>query len=292
MKLPRDRVPYSAIVDRPPLRLPGKGRVAVWVIVNVEDWGIERPMPRTVLSPPMGQPLMPDLPNWAWHEYGMRVGFWRIHEALTRRGIVPTLAINGIVCETYPRVARAALESGWEFMGHGYVQGPMHKVEDQRAAIRQTLDAIRKFTGRKARGWESPGLTETYETIDILAEEGVEYVADWVLDDQPVEIATQAGPVVSVPYTVETNDIPIMALQNHPSDAMLKRGIDHFDRLHQDGETITRVMAISVHPYLTGVPHRIKYFEQLLDYVKGHEGAVLWTGEQILDWYKAARAAK
>ena len=291
MKLPRERVPYSAIVDRPPLKLPGKGRVAVWVIVNVEDWGIERPMPRTVLSPPMGQPLLPDLPNWAWHEYGMRVGFWRIHEALTKRGIVPTLAINGIVCETYPRVARAALDSGWEFMGHGYVQGPMHKVEDQRAAIRQTMQAIEKFTGRKPRGWESPGLTETYETIDILAEEGIEYVADWVLDDQPVEIATTKGPIVSVPYTVETNDIPIMALQHHASDAMLKRSIDHYDRLNQEGERITRVMAISVHPYLTGVPHRIRYFEQLLDYVKAQDGAVLWTGEQILDWYKAAKKA-
>ena len=291
MKLPRERVPYSAIVDRPPLKLPGKGRVAVWVIVNVEDWGIERPMPRTVLSPPMGQPLLPDLPNWAWHEYGMRVGFWRIHEALTKRGIVPTLAINGIVCETYPRVARAALDSGWEFMGHGYVQGPMHKVEDQRAAIRQTMQAIEKFTGRKPRGWESPGLTETYETIDILAEEGIEYVADWVLDDQPVEIATTKGPIVSVPYTVETNDIPIMALQHHASDAMLKRSIDHYDRLNQEGERITRVMAISVHPYLTGVPHRIRYFEQLLDYVKAQDGTVLWTGEQILDWYKAAKKA-
>ena len=292
MKLPRERVPYSAIVDRPPLKLPGNGRVAVWVIVNVEDWGIERPMPRTVLSPPMGQPLLPDLPNWAWHEYGMRVGFWRIHEALTKRGIVPTLAINGIVCETYPRVARAALDSGWEFMGHGYVQGPMHKVEDQRAAIRQTMQAIEKFTGRKPRGWESPGLTETYETIDILAEEGIEYVADWVLDDQPVEIATTKGPIVSVPYTVETNDIPIMALQHHASDAMLKRSIDHYDRLNQEGERITRVMAISVHPYLTGVPHRIRYFEQLLDYVKAQDGTVLWTGEQILDWYKAAKKAE
>ena len=148
-----------------------------------------------------------------------------------------------------------------------------------------------RSTGRKPRGWESPGLTETYETIDILAEEGIEYVADWVLDDQPVEIATTTGPIVSVPYTVETNDIPIMALQHHASDAMLKRSIDHYDRLNQEGERITRVMAISVHPYLTGVPHRIRYFEQLLDYVKAQDGAVLWTGEQILDWYKAAKKA-
>ncbi len=290
MKLPRDRVPYSAIVDRPKLVLPKKGRIAVWVIVNVEEWGIERPMPRTVLSPPMGQPLLPDLPNWAWHEYGMRVGFWRIFEALKRNGIVPTLAINGVVCDSYPRVAEAALEAGWEFMGHGYVQGPMHKVDDQRAAIRRTLDTIEKFTGKKVRGWESPGLTETYETIDILAEEGVEYVADWVLDDQPVEIATTRGPIVSVPYTVELNDIAMMALQHHGSEEMLRRGVDHFDRLYQEGLTIPRVMAISVHPYITGVPHRIKYFEKLLEHVRRHNEALIWTGEQILDWYKEAKA--
>ena len=98
MKLPRDRVPYSAIVDRPRLSLPHGARLAVWTIVNVEEWSIERNMPRTVLPPPYGQPLMPDLPNWAWHEYGMRVGFWRLYDALASRGIVPTMAINGIVC--------------------------------------------------------------------------------------------------------------------------------------------------------------------------------------------------
>ena len=82
MRTFRDRVPYSAIVDRPPLKLPGGARVAVWTIVNVEEWSAERAMPRTVLPPPYGQPLLPDLPNWAWHEYGMRVGFWRFVEVL------------------------------------------------------------------------------------------------------------------------------------------------------------------------------------------------------------------
>src|SRR5438309_7135768 len=93
MKLPRDRIAYSAIVDRPPLRLPDGARMAVWTIVNVENWDIRRPMPRAVLPPPMGNPLLPDLPNWAWHEYGMRVGFWRFHEALQRIGVTPTLAL-------------------------------------------------------------------------------------------------------------------------------------------------------------------------------------------------------
>src|SRR3954463_7214430 len=154
---PKDRVPYSAIVDRKPLKLPGTARVAVWTIVNVEEWSIERPMPRTVLSPPFGQPLLPDLPNWAWHEYGMRVGYWRFHDVLNHFDVKATLAINGSVIKSYPRVAEAGLKAGWEFMGHGYIQRPMHHVEDQKEAIAKTMQEIKAFTGKKPRGWESPG---------------------------------------------------------------------------------------------------------------------------------------
>src|SRR4051812_474570 len=128
MRTFRDRVPYSPIVDRPRFKLPGDARVAVWTIVNVEEWSDERPMPRTVLPPPYGQPLLPDLPNWAWHEYGMRVGFWRFLDLLEAMDIKATLAINGSVIRTYPQVARAALKAGWEFMGHGFVQRPTHHV--------------------------------------------------------------------------------------------------------------------------------------------------------------------
>ena len=287
---PRDRLPYSAIVDRPPLTLPGGARMAVWTIVNVEDWGIERAMPRTVLPPPMGQALLPDLPNWAWHEYGMRVGFWRLHECMRRFGITPTFAINGLVCKTYPRVAQAALDAGWEFMGHGYFQGPMHKLDDQAQAIADTVAAIKSFTGRAPRGWESPGLTETADTIDLLAAAGIEYVADCVLDDQPVPIQTRHGNVISVPYTVELNDITMMALQHHRGDEMYLRGVEHFDRLYQESEHITRVMAISVHPYISGVPHRIGHLERLYQHIQARKDVVIWTGEQILDWYLTQRS--
>ena len=287
--IPRERVPYSAIIDRPPLKLPGGARMAVWVIVNIEDWAIERPMPRTVLSPPMGQPLMPDLPNWAWHEYGMRVGFWRILDCLQQRRVIPTLALNGIVTKTYPRVAQAALDAGWEFLAHGYLQMPMHKVDDQRKAIKDTIAAIRDFTGKAPRGWESPGLTETFDTIDILAEEGIEYVADWVLDDQPTRIKTTSRSVVSVPYSVEINDIPMAALQHMSAEEMERRSIRHFERLYAEcGQQQTaRVMAISVHPYITGVPHRIGWLENVLDHIQQKNDVVIWTGERICDWYHA-----
>ncbi len=286
MTLPKDRIPYSAIVDRPPLSLPDGARMVLWTIVNVEEWAIERAMPRTVLPAPMGRPLIPDLPNWAWHEYGMRVGFWRLLACLQRFDVTATLAINGSVCRTYPRVAGAALEAGWEFMGHGYLQGPMHHVDDEVAAIGQTIEAIRAFTGKAPRGWESPGLTETYHTIDHLAAAGIEYVADWVLDDQPCEIETKSGPVLSIPYTLETNDITMMALQQHSAAELLQRSLDQFERLYQESAEITRVMALSLHPYITGVAHRIGYLEKLLAHIRDQPGVLIWTGEQVLDWYR------
>lgn len=282
----RNRLPYSPIHERPALALPGGARVAVWTIVNVENWSPAGAMPRAVLPPPMGQPLLPDVPNWAWHEYGMRVGFWRFLETLSSRGLKASFAVNGSACEVYPQACAAARDAGWDFMGHGFVQRPMHRVEDQQAAIAHTIAAIRDFTGKPPRGWESPGLTETDETLDLLAEAGIEYVADWVLDEQPVELATRAGPIVSVPYTVEINDVVISAVQQQPSDEILRRGKDQFDRLYLDGAKAPRVMAISIHPYLTGVPHRIKYLEALYDYILGHEGIVMWTGAEILDWYQ------
>ena len=287
MTFPKDRVPYSAIIDRPPLALPGGARMIIWTIVNVEEWDIERPMPRSVLSPPMGQPLMPDLPNWAWHEYGMRVGFWRLLDCLKRFEIPVTLAINGSVCTTYPRVASAALEAGWEFIGHGFNQRPMHQIEDELEVINQTIEAIRSFTGRVPRGWESPGLTETFDTIDHLAAAGIEYVADWVLDDQPVEIATKDGSVLSIPYTVETNDITMIALQQHESREIFERTKAQFDQLYQESSEITRIMAIGLHPYITGAPHRIGQLETFLSYLNDKPGVLMWTGEQILDWYRS-----
>ncbi|WP_413721094.1 polysaccharide deacetylase family protein [Silicimonas sp. MF1-12-2] len=281
-----DRIPYQAIVDRPKLTLPDGKRIAVWVILNVEEWRIEGAMPRTVLPPPMGQPLLPDVPNWSWHEYGMRAGFWRQHAALTSRGIPVTMAINGNVCRSYPRVAQAGVDAGWEVMGHGFLQGPMHRLEDQRKAIHDAMDTIEAFAGTRPRSWESPGLTETEETLDLLREAGVEYVADWVIDDLPQDIETPHGLITSIPYTVEVNDITVYALQQHDSEVFLSRGKRHFDRLYAEAAENARVMAISIHPYITGVPHRIGALEDLLDYVGGHEGVAWMTASEIGDWYR------
>ena len=287
--IPSKRLDYSAIIDRPPLKLPGGARMIVWPIVNVEVWDIGRAMPRQVLPPPTHVTRLPDFPHWAWHEYGMRVGFWRMKEALDGLGITPSLCINARVCLDYKRVAEAARDAGWEFMGHSYDQRPIHAEPNQRAMIQKTVKAIRQFTGKQPVGWLGPGLTETLYTPDYLAEAGIKYLADWVLDDEPCEIKTAHGVVVSMPYTVELNDIPMMMVQHHAASEFVTRCMDYFDRVYEESKTRAKVMAIAVHPYISGVPHRIKYFETVFERLKKQKGVLFWTGEQILDWYLKSR---
>ena len=283
--LPHDRIPYSAISNRAPLRLPGGARLVVWVIVNVEEWNPRESLPRTVLTPPAGGSPVPDIPNWAWHEYGNRVGFWRMLKVFDQLKMPAVLAINGSAIETYEPVARAALERGWEFIGHGFTQKNMQKVPDERADIRKTTDVIRAFSGRAPRGWLGPGLTETWDTADILAEEGYQYVCDWVLDDQPVMLKTRTGPLVSVPYTQECNDVAMMLIQHHAAAEYRNRAVDQFEQLYSDAEESARVMAIVVHPYIMGAPHRMRYFREALEHIRSRPGVLFWTGEQISEWY-------
>jgi allantoinase len=271
--LPSERLDYSAIAGRPKLALPQGARLAVWLIVNVEDWDPTRPMPRTVLTPPAGGAPMPDIPNWAWHEYGNRVGFWRMLEVLDHFAIRAVLAINGSAISRYPPIARAALDRSWEFIGHGFTQQSMQKVADERDDIRKTVAAIREFTGKAPRGWLGPGLTETWETPDLLVEEGFEYVCDWVLDDQPVRLTTRTRPIVNLPYTQECNDVAMMLIQHHKAGEYYDRAIDQFEQLYEDAAQSARVMALVVHPYIMGAPHRLKYLRNLLARIPSRQQA-------------------
>ena len=284
---PSERVPYQASIDRPRIDLPDGKRVAVFLVVNIERWDIDRPMPRQVLTPPQGASVVPDLPNWAWHEYGMRVGFWRLKAALDAHGIAPTLAINGAVPAAYPRVTQAARDAGWEFMVHGFNQTATHLVEDQRAMIRAAIETLREAGGHEPVGWLAPGLTETLGTPDLLAEAGIKYCADWVIDDLPATMETAHGPLLTMPYSVELNDIPIMMIQHHRADELLDRTIAQFDRLYDEAETQgAKVMGLAVHAYISGVPHRIGFFERALAHMAARPGTLFWQGRQILDWYQ------
>jgi peptidoglycan/xylan/chitin deacetylase (PgdA/CDA1 family) len=287
--LPTERIAYSAISQRPKLTLPGGKRLAVWLIVNVEEWNPKETMPRTVLTPPAGGAPMPDIPNWAWHEYGNRVGFWRMLEVIDHYALPAVLAINGSAINAYEPIAAAAKQRGWEFMGHGYTQKNMQKVPDEREDIAKTTDAIVSYTGKRPRGWLGPGLTETWETPDLLQEAGYDYVCDWVLDDQPVVLKTRGGTIVNVPYTQECNDVAMMLIQHHKASEYYDRAIDQFDQLYADAKDSARVMALVVHPYIMGAPHRLKHFAKIFEHISRHDGVAYMNGEQIYDWYVSQR---
>ena len=282
---PAERLAFSPIETRKRLRAPNGARVILWPVFALEVWDIGRAMARTVLPPPQHQPLIPDVPNWTWHEYGMRVGFWRLKKMFRDLGVSPTVTLNARVCLDYPQVAAACREAGWELNAHAYEQVPMHKLDDQRASIFKTLEVIERFAGKRPRGWFGPGLTQTFDTIDYLAEAGIEYIGDWVLDDQPCVLKTKHKPIVALPYNFEVHDIAMMAIQQHESAAFLRRSMDQFDCLYEEGEQNPRVMALAVHPYLSGAPHRTKYVRQAFEYCMAKPGVHVADGEHILDWF-------
>ena len=280
------RAEYSPIVGRTPLKLPGGARVAVWPVINVEEWDINAPMARSVIPAPQGVTVLPDIANFSWFDYGLRVGFWRMKGVLDRHGIRATLSLNASVCKSYPIIVEESVKSGWEILGHGFIQRALNLEEDERDVIRRSIQLIKETTGKAPRGWMGPGLAETFDTPDILAEEGIEYVCDWVNDDQPYPMKVKSGSLVAIPYTVELNDIPIYLIQNHPSPEIFQRAKDHFDTLYEEAADGARIMCVSTHPYITGAAHRIRYYNQVFEYIKRHEGVVFMTGSEILDWYK------
>src|SRR5262249_50283394 len=194
------------------------------------------------------------------------------------------LAINGSALAAYKPIVEAAIAPRWEFMGHGFTQRNMQKVEDERADIRKTRAVIEQATGKAPRGWLGPGLTETRETPDILKEEGYDYVADWVLDDQPVRLKTRTQPIVNIPYTQECNDVAMMLIQHHSAAEYANRAIDQFEQIYADAEGSARVMALVLHPYIMGAPPRLKYFRRAIAAIREKPDVLVWTGEQILDW--------
>jgi peptidoglycan/xylan/chitin deacetylase (PgdA/CDA1 family) len=276
------------MAGRPRWSLPKGARIAVWTIVNVEEWDIERAMARQVLPAPQGVATVPDVPNWAWHDYGMRVGFWRFLDALTKRRIRATTAINAHVVESYEPVARAMLDAGWEFMGHGVVQGAMHLLPDQRAAIRQAVELLTKFTGKKPKGGWVPGSARRGRPRPARRR------------GHRVHLGLgERRSALRDPYRLRPAGLRALlaGAQRHPDDgdpaphiAGVAAAVQGSIRpLYLEGARNPRVMAMAVHPYISGVPHRIKYFEAVYDYIRKQKGVWMTTGEEIYEWFTSQR---
>jgi allantoinase len=190
------RFDYSPLIDRPPLCWPNGARLALWVIPNIEHFLFDRP---SISVSNATRALSPDVLNFSWRDYGVRVGIWRLMEIMERYGIRGTVALNSDVCREYPRIIEEGNKLHWEWMGHGttnsIVLSPLSELAE-RALIKEAVTTIAKGVGIAPRGWLSPALSESVHTLDILAENGIEYVGNWTNDEQPYPMRVKKGVVL------------------------------------------------------------------------------------------------
>jgi len=282
------RIAYEMSSARKRLAPPNGKPLIVHLVVNVEHWRFEHAMPRKIITAPHGAEQVPDIPNYSWAEYGMRSGLPRLLDLFADRGVPASTSINAGVIDAYPRCAEAMIEAGWEFIGHGVHQKSMQAEDSEGELIQAALDKLEGFTGKKTRGWLSPGLKETVDTPDVLKSLGIDYVCDWVVDDLPTWMTTTGGPLIAMPYNLEINDSIIYAVEKHASPEMYRRMTDTVAAFESEFERNPRVMALGLHPHLIGVPHRIGYLEKMLDDLQARDDTIFMTGSQIADWFVAA----
>ena len=286
------RIPYMMSSDRKRLAPLQAGKpLIVHIVVNVEYWPFDQPLPRKLIPGPHGMDKIPDVPNFSWVEYGMRTGFPRIVDALSRRGLPASTMLNASVIDVYPRAAEVMLQAGWEFIGHGWTQKALQNEPDEAAVIEKCMEKIKNFTGKPMRGWMGAGLSETMDTPDVLKSRGVEYTCDWVVDDLPTWMRTKHGPLIAVPYSLDLNDGPIWAGWGMDLDEQYRRTMSTLETFEGELKSNCRVMVLPLHPHLVGVPHRMNWFNKILDVLTARKDTIFVTPSQIADWYASVEPA-
>ena len=290
MALAPQRVDYSPITERPPVKWPNGARVAFWVAPNVEHYeytpefdGLRDPWPRTPY---------PDVREYGYMDYGNRVGFWRMTEVLDKHGVKACVSLNVAVLEHYPEVAEAMVQRDWDFMSHGIYNTRYlntYTEEEEREFYRDTIDTLKKHTGKQLKGMLGPAISHTVRTPDLMAEAGLIYSTDWYHDDQPVPIKVKSGKLVSVPYSIELNDGLLFHGYgiHYEGDYFARICKAQFDQLYKEGAESGRVMCIALHPFLVGQPHRVRYLDEVLSYIMSHDGVWQTTADEIAEYYIA-----
>jgi allantoinase len=296
----QDFYPWSPIVTRPVLRWPAGARVALAVIVNLEHWDWEVPAGTPVAVSPMGgpeglwsgnQPQFPDIGGWGNHEYGNRVGVFRILAVLDKYGIAPTLALDKAVADHYPALVAEGRKRGAEFVAHGLSRRRIIHIgmseDEERAYIRASIEAVERATGARPLGWSGPDFQETPNTPNLLAAEGIRYVCDWGNDEQPYRMTPQAGELYSLGVNsyLDDNYIHLHGRRTINEVNLLWR--EWFDGLYADGAATGRLMVLHLHPWIIGQPWRIRHLDEVLGHICARQGVWKATGRQIIDWFKA-----
>ena len=287
MPLLPNRVEYSPIIDRPRIKWPNDARVAFWVSPNIEHYeylpdfdGLRDPWPRMPY---------PDVQQYSYCDYGNRVGFWRMLEPLDKHNIRCTVSLNLAVLEHYPEVAEAMVKRDWDFMSHGIYNTRYlntYSEDMERDFYKDNIETLKRHTGKQLKGMLGPALSGSEITPDLMADAGLIYHTDWMHDDQPVPIKARSGKLISVPYSVETNDG--MVLRNFCDGNYFEKICKaQFDQLYKEGAVSGRVMCLAIHPFLSGQPHRVKHLDRILEYIMSHDGVWQTSADEIAEYYIA-----
>jgi allantoinase len=283
-----DRLPYLPIVDRTPVQWPGDARVAVWVVPNIEHYEY---LPPTGSVDPYPHTPHPDIRKFSYHDYGNRVGFWRMLEVFDRYEIPCTVSLNAAVLDHYPETAKAMMDRSWEFMSHGlyntrYLTGLDR--EQQRAFLQACNAVLKRHTGHPFAGMLGPNITATESTPDLMAELGMKYYADLVHDERPTPFLTPAGGrLVALPYSYELNDAPLLMRSHVEGEAYLELCRRQLARLRAEANCGGRLMCLPLHPFAIGQPHRIRYLDRLMETLRRHDDVWIATASDIVDHYLA-----
>ena len=277
---------YSPIVEREPPSFPDGARIAFYVGLNIEHYRVG--MPSTSLQPSNGS-FIPDPLNYGWRDYGPRVGIWRMIELFDEVGIRPSAIVNSDVCRAYPQIVRAGIDREWDWVAHGQSNSILqnHLAPGSEAAyLDEMLHVFDSELPRRPTGWLGPALTETFLTPGLLRERSFTYLLDWCCDDQPFDLNVEG--LVSVPYSLEINDIPLFVGKNTTGSMYTEIVLGQLEQLLQEGGA---VMALPVHPFVVGQPFRFKYFAEVIRQVAATPEVWLTTSTEIADRYLAGRSA-
>jgi peptidoglycan/xylan/chitin deacetylase (PgdA/CDA1 family) len=275
-----DYWPYR---QRPKVVWPDGKRLAFWVAPNIEFY--ELAPPANPSRKPWPKPI-PDVLGYSYRDYGNRVGHWRMMELMDRYGIRGSISLSVALIDHHPEIIKACADRDWEFFSHGiyntrYCYG-MDEAQE-RAIIEDSIQSVEKATGQRIAGWLAPALTHTERTMDLLAEYGLKYTCDLFHDDQPTPVKTKTGRFVSVPYSLEMNDSIIFINQNSTPRRYVEILKANFDRLYAEGAESGTVMCIPLHAFLIGQPYRLEPFEEVFEYITGHDGVWVTTGREIAE---------
>lgn len=277
---------YDPMIDRKPILWPENKKLAVQFVVNVEYF--EPHLPSTSVNPAFTK-LVPDVYNYSWRDYGVRVGIWRIMEMFDKYNIPATAALNAYVCHHYPRIMDEITKRQWEIIGHGLTNSePLNPMEEaeERETINKTLQIIEEAAGYRPKGWLGPALAETWNTPRLLEELGIEYVCDWLNDEEPYRMETPDKNLISVPYSTELNDIQCFLRGGYAAPDYLQLLKDQFDVLYQESYHRGKVMTVPLHPFVIGHPFRMKYLELAVKHMMEQSDVWFCTGSEIVAAYR------